>query len=266
MWSRSRFDQDATSLVTALKKQTTGGARDGGRSKVAPSNATRAKKDLGWWLLTDWRLEVDRPAGDIFLSHPSVTSAPATDIFQKADNDEASPPRSSDGEEDDPFDDTIFIDTAQVHVPMMDDGANTITWYFSVVYSETYQVPVLYFHAQHTTSGEPCSRAHVVRNLFPSGDPTTTTIITSDDSWEFVSQEPHPHTGFPSYFLHPCRTSERIQLLRQGDDKDDDDDDDTVHYLWAWMSMMLPAVGFPIPAQFYRTVQASLCGTQPTSV
>ena len=251
MWSRSRFDQDATSLVTALKQKGTGGAKDGGRSKVASLDATRAKKDLGWWL-TDWRLEVDRPAGDIFLSHPSVTSAPTTEIFQKADNDE-----------DDPFDDTIFIDTAQVHVPRIDDGANTITWYFSVVYSETYQVPVLYFHAQHTTSGEPCSRAHVVRNLFPSGDPTTTTIITSDDSWEFISQEPHPHTGFPSYFLHPCRTSERIKLLRQGDENDDDD---TVHYLWAWMCMMLPAVGFPIPAQFYRTVQASLCVTQPPPI
>ena len=253
MLSRSRFEKEATSLVTALK--TVRAAADGGRSTLVSSNELPAD-----FLLVDWTLEVDERGGGLFLRHPSVASAPKQ-TFQEAEND-ASPSPWPDNE-DDPSDDTIFIDTAQFHVPSMNDdepdSATTISFYFSIVYSETYQVPVLYFHAQHPFNGEPCSRTHVMRFLFP-GDTTTTTTSSSSsgDSWEFVSQEPHPHTGFPSYFLHPCRTSERLQLLRQ------QLKDDKVHYLWAWMSMIFPAVGFSIPSQFYQKVQDSLCGSQVT--
>jgi ubiquitin-like-conjugating enzyme ATG10 len=80
----------------------------------------------------------------------------------------------------------------------------------------------------------------------------------SSDSWEFVSQEPHPQTGFPSYFLHPCQTAARMKLLRQ--DQEQNGDDDNPKYLWAWMSMIFPAVGHSIPPTFYQTVHDTLCG------
>jgi Autophagocytosis associated protein, active-site domain len=237
-WSQSHFDQEASKLLETLKQL----------PRVDTSENPRiSSKAVRTFLLVDWRLNKDDSTGVSYLSHPSINiPVLANQVLLEVKS--ARPPSTYD---DDLHDDSVLVDVEQVVIDYIDDGqhaeANTITWTFSIVYSETYRVPVLYFHAEHRVSGEPCSRAQVLRYLSP-GD------MAAEDSWEFVSQEPHPHTGFPSYFLHPCRTAERMTVLTQGEENL------IVNSLWAWMSMIFPAVGHAIPPSFYEKVQSSLCG------
>lgn len=106
-------------------------------------------------------------------------------------------------------------------------------WSFTVVYHETWKVPTLYFTAAHP-DGTPLRRSEVLdvlldnsRNEVHPRDETDaegagcdgvsggdgTEGRDEEELWEFVSQEEHPMTGRPAYFLHPCRTADRMELM-----------------------------------------------------
>jgi hypothetical protein len=140
-------------------------------------------------------------------------------------------------------------------------------WTFSVVYSTTYQSPVLYFYVQEM-NGNPVGR-HLLLKLLRKEHERSAFQSSNDfpiDAWEFVSQEEHPVTGLSSFFLHPCQSAERLRLLttvagetreaHNGLEKNSDADGSTkTNVLWAWMSMILPAVGHSIPSSYFRSVQ-----------
>jgi hypothetical protein len=148
-------------------------------------------------------------------------------------------------------------------------SVDSVQWKFSVVYSDTYRVPVLYFHVQNQ-DGSPCSRTQVVQWLSPNASiegensSKASSSVTTELSWEFVSQEQHPSTGFPSYFLHPCRTSERMKLLQEvvapldSSNDEESSSSSSINFMWAWMSMILPAVNHTIPPKLYGMVQDKL--------
>jgi hypothetical protein len=86
------------------------------------------------------------------------------------------------------------------------------------------------------------------------------------DTSEFVSQEEHPITGLPSFFLHPCQSAQRLHLLTiatkdrikisKGLKEESKLDDFTKNsVLWIWMSMILPAVGYSIPSSYFRLIE-----------
>jgi len=295
MWSRNRFGQEAKALVDVLSKGNhrigvvvVGGEDDGLPTAATPTTAISSKNENrnDDFDLKEWRVVVDGDGdtGVIYLIHPSIIMIPTKQKVEQDDSHTPSATQYDDDRVDDDSsygDDTILVDTAEIHIKNSDHlplptlktttTSTTISWYFSIVYSDTYQVPVLYFHVSDTVTGQPCSRTQVLKYLIPGhtnnndNDNIETNDATSLSSWEFISQEPHPHTGFPSYFLHPCRTAERMKGLtsryrrRKDDDKDDDDDDQYMNYLWAWMSMIFPAVGYSIPSLFYSKILNELC-------
>lgn len=135
---------------------------------------------------------------------------------------------------------------------------------FSIIFSETYAVPVLYFHAQDM-NGSPHCRSKVLQWLAPFsqlGEKHRQGDLDEEASWEFVSQEQHPVTGIPSYFLHPCQTAERMALLTRIDPAFTTKTTTLVAKtekkkpldLWSWMSMILPAVRFAIPSKLFQAV------------
>ena len=122
-------------------------------------------------------------------------------------------------------------------------------WHFSVVYSETWHAPVLYFHVQDMKRGEPCTRSQIVTylsNLYPQNK--------VEDTWDFCSQEEHPITRMPSFFLHPCRTNERLQHLTTPQEHKQD----PAATLLQWMTIMLPSVGLAIGSSDFVKVTARL--------
>lgn len=252
-WSTSRFDEEAAALCRMLSQQQ--------RTTDDPPGVT--KRQVSSFQLTDWHLQEHTNhslGGDatFFLKHPATIASISPSVVTA--NQE-----QSHGEYPDFLDDdsNLFSDTEQVvsreeeelsKLSKGDCHGSCFSWQFSIVYHPTYQVPVLYFHVEDASTGEPASRDDVLRHLSP-GDKS------QEDSWEFVSQELHPCTNQPSYFLHPCRTAERMKVLLCDDEEEEEEEESGSHQrnlLWVWMSMILPAVGYAIPSKVYQSVRKEL--------
>lgn len=119
-------------------------------------------------------------------------------------------------------------------------------WCFSIVYSDVWRVPVIYFTVQ-LMDGAPCSRDEVV-NILRQQSPQNWVA----DSWDFVSCDEHPMAGTPAFFLHPCRTRERFQVLSANGQWT------ASMQLWSWMSLIFPSLGFSIPSRTFQFVQKRL--------
>lgn len=144
-----------------------------------------------------------------------------------------------------------------------ENDKNTTTlqteWTFSIVYSETYRVPVLYFHVHNMKSDGnvvACGRQEVLNIIlhYQQKQQHNPDNCIPEDTWEFISQEDHPVTGLPSFFLHPCQSADRLKsvFLQDGLSKP------SKLYLWTWMSMLLPAVGHPVPSSYFVRIRNRL--------
>jgi ubiquitin-like-conjugating enzyme ATG10 len=226
------------------------------------------------------RWEIRRSTTDdgiSYLYHPPIN---VVFSYTKIVKDEA---RDTEGEEildiADLEDDTILQDvdayrgsnsTADA-IATTDAGKQTTTtttnlqWNFSVVYSDTYQVPVLYFTVQDFVTGNTCGRQKVLDCLLRKKQHEDEQE-EAHDTWEFISQEQHPILNIPSFFLHPCQSSQRLHLLLQAqrqdtcDDSNNDEDKkgSKLTIVWIWMAMILPAVNHPIPPTYFKLIQEKI--------
>jgi len=139
-------------------------------------------------------------------------------------------------------------------------------WTFSIVFHETWRVPTLYF-ACSRSDGTPLARKRVLDILLSHrvdangghdiGTGDGRNEEEEEDLWEFVSQEEHPATGEPSYFLHPCRTAERMEAMALGGGRDF-----VACPLLSWMSMILPAVGCKMPPEVFCRIRETIAGKE----
>ena len=138
-----------------------------------------------------------------------------------------------------------------------------IEWNLSVVYSDTWRVPVLFFRALNM-DGTNLSRNEVLVELgWDEGNSC---------DWEFVSEDEHPVTRAPSYILHPCRTAERLETLFQVDScissaKNDDEGSkptECIHppspgeFLLSWLTLISPAIHMKIGSRQFSDLQRLL--------
>ena len=169
--------------------------------------------------LMDWQVVHTTETSVLSLVHPPVT----TSLDQNKDN-----PTTLD---------SVFLEDEHVavdHDAALPSEHSTMEWHFSVVFSDTWHVPILYFAVQHR-DGSPCTRSVVLDALH-----------REDESYEFISYDEHPLSGIPSLYLHPCRTSERLNMILMGTSTSWTTTP-PYHILLSWLSIVLPAVGFCIP-------------------
>jgi Autophagocytosis associated protein, active-site domain len=278
-WTRQEFEESITALDAVLHEETT---------------ATAAAQDA--CRLLNWQLQRHAAYNRsvLYLSHPSVDRmSPSLEhaaAFEKnARTIDPDAPLISNhhhsNDDDDSEDYTLWLQedgtiqmdpdccsysTSQSHA--LDKTHNNINttmtqWTFSIVYSDTWRVPILYFTVQWYDTGSPCTRTEVLQWLKSGGNPGED---DDDNGWDFVSQEEHPITGLPTFFLHPCQIEARMALLEGGltkeEDGADDDDQGTTFLrhrsngfiLWAYMAMLFPVVGHSIPSTCFQRVKIAL--------
>ena len=175
---------------------------------------------------------------------------------------------------------TTNDDNTQTDKNSISNNVNQSTqWFFSVVYSDTWQVPILYFTVQgwstdDNKNGSPCTRSEVL-DLLLNNYSNENTIYDGFDTWDFISQEEHPITGIPCFFLHPCQTEHRLKVMIEStlasSSSPNYDENTTVtatddgsclltngSILWSWMSMILPSVNCPISSSYFQSIQNQL--------
>ncbi|KAH9853802.1 hypothetical protein C2E23DRAFT_728021 [Lenzites betulinus] len=99
-----------------------------------------------------------------------------------------------------------------------------------VVYSPTFEVPAFYF-TLHESSGSPLILDQIVRSVLfrhdalPSSNGNTFGLLMPDSSLALLSQGDHPTLGTPSWYLHPCHTSEVVgEIIAEGDGEGSEDE------------------------------------------
>ncbi|KAI0921887.1 hypothetical protein AcW1_004257 [Taiwanofungus camphoratus] len=95
---------------------------------------------------------------------------------------------------------------------------DVLTWNQYVAYSASYQVPAFYFTI-HQSNGVPLPLTEILKTpLFrPQSLPETITasfgLSDPESSFALLSQGDHPVLGTPSWYLHPCHTSEAVKEI-----------------------------------------------------
>jgi len=138
-------------------------------------------------------------------------------------------------------------------------------WKFSIVFHDIWQVPVLYFQANFL-DGTKCARSDILRALNINEDQSKEKQFLENgfrEAWDFISEEEHPITGMPSYFLHPCKTLERLNLIVNtlknpvpgGAFSYDRNVASSEDLLIIWMTMILPTVRCKLDTKVIRFLQ-----------
>ena len=215
IWTVDEFDQACELLSDALA-----------RIDSAPESHSvitiRGSADV--WLLQHANVH---GRSRVYLSRQFQTSVPASSA------------KGNSTIADEFHDDSVYEDPDAVQGENM--SVKLWHWHVTVVYSETWQTPTLYFRVEDAYRGEPCSRTEVINYLTRMHYRNNVS-----DTWDFVSQDEHPITGTPCFFLHPCRTNESLNHLAKHDDP--------AVRLLQWMSILLPSIGITITSKEFIEV------------
>lgn len=141
--------------------------------------------------------------------------------------------------EADPFSEekvNVVNDTEEAQVTT----SELIRYEYHVVYSSSYQAPVLYFRACYT-DGRPLA----LKEIWESVDECYQETL-SQGPWSTITQQEHHILGQPFFVLHPCRTSELMTPIMIGATKEQRN----VNYITSWLSMMGPVVGLDLPLSY----------------
>ncbi|KAJ8401933.1 hypothetical protein AAFF_G00375140 [Aldrovandia affinis] len=115
-----------------------------------------------------------------------------------------------------------------------------IRFEYHVLYSCSYQTPVLYFRAS-TLDGRPLSLEDMWDNVHPNYRQRLL-----QGPWDTITQQEHPLIGQPFFFLHPCRTAEFMGPLVQAAHLENR----KLDYMVSWLSMVGPVVGLEVPLDY----------------
>ncbi|XP_042561499.1 ubiquitin-like-conjugating enzyme ATG10 isoform X2 [Clupea harengus] len=128
--------------------------------------------------------------------------------------------------------------------PTAAEGQAAVRYEYHVLYSCSYQIPVLYFRAS-TLEGRSLSLEEVWNNVHPNYQQRLL-----QGPWDTITQQEHPLLGQPFFMLHPCRTEEFMRPAletaraeRKG-----------VNYILTWLSVVGPVVGLDVPLSYALAV------------
>ncbi|CAC5386395.1 ATG10L [Mytilus coruscus] len=109
-----------------------------------------------------------------------------------------------------------------------------VTYEYHVVYSHSYNVPVLYFNVYHQ-NGKLLSLDEVWSDI-----PECYRDRLLEERWSFITQQEHPLLGRPFFMLHPCHTKDLMAQVTSIQD------DSHRNYLLSWLCAVGPVVGLEI--------------------
>ncbi|KAF2070489.1 hypothetical protein CYY_008187 [Polysphondylium violaceum] len=138
----------------------------------------------------------------------------------------------------------------------VDQDTDIHIYEYHVIFSRSYQVPVLYLNVYKKDSTV-LSWSDIWNTL-----PLSKYDSSSHNIVPYFSQVEHPILGIPFYQLHPCETPNLMKQIlsvskEEHDDEDNNNNNDTIenlqqYFLSSWLSIVSPLVGINIPLHFLK--------------
>ncbi|XP_062870368.1 ubiquitin-like-conjugating enzyme ATG10 [Trichomycterus rosablanca] len=135
-------------------------------------------------------------------------------------------------------------EAAEVHT--LCDDQIIMHYEYHVLYSCSYQVPVLYFRAS-TLDGQLLSLEEIWNNIHPNYKQRLLL-----EPYATLTQQEHPFLGQPFFMLHPCRTKEFMRPILEMALAENR----KINYIVTWLSIVGPVVGLDVPCTYNRGVTA----------
>ncbi|NWV89001.1 ATG10 enzyme, partial [Machaerirhynchus nigripectus] len=182
----------------------------------------------GW----EWRTSKDLGDGYLSKTHFQVRNRRIPPDLKERNNGNTEP--------------TLF---AHVEEPLDDSQAaavgsteEVVRYEYHVLYSSSYQVPVLYFRACFL-DGRPLTLDEIWGSVHASYQ-----ARLQEGPWDTITQQEHPILGQPFFVLHPCRTNEFISAVLAGSQKHHRH----TNYIILWLSTVGPVVGLNLPLSYAK--------------
>ncbi|OJT13331.1 hypothetical protein TRAPUB_10097 [Trametes pubescens] len=110
-----------------------------------------------------------------------------------------------------------------------------------VVYSAAFEVPAFYFTLHE--SNQVVRSALFRRSVLPPSDGNTFGLTLPDSNLALLSQGDHPTLGTPSWYFHPCHTSEVVgEILAASEGAQPGDE--LLQWMEVWFMVMSNVVDF----------------------
>ncbi|XP_003786066.1 ubiquitin-like-conjugating enzyme ATG10 [Otolemur garnettii] len=119
-------------------------------------------------------------------------------------------------------------------------ASEVIKYEYHVLYSCSYQVPVLYFRASFL-DGRPLTLKDIWEGVH---EYYKTRLLQGP--WDTITQQEHPILGQPFFILHPCKTNEFMTPILKNSQKINRH----VNYITSWLSIVGPVVGLNLPLSY----------------
>ncbi|XP_042117542.1 ubiquitin-like-conjugating enzyme ATG10 isoform X7 [Peromyscus maniculatus bairdii] len=121
-------------------------------------------------------------------------------------------------------------------------ASEAIKYEYHVLYSCSYQVPVLYFRASFL-DGRPLA----LKDIWEGVHECYKTRLLQGP-WDTITQQEHPVLGQPFFVLHPCKTNEFMTAVLRSSQKINRN----VNYITSWLSIVGPVVGLNLPLSYAK--------------
>ncbi|NXN92570.1 ATG10 enzyme, partial [Rhinopomastus cyanomelas] len=141
---------------------------------------------------------------------------------------------------------TLFAHTEEALDDSQVAGAyateEVIRYEYHVLYSSSYQVPVLYYRACFL-DGRPLTLDEMWKSVHACYQ-----ARLLEGPWDTITQQEHPILGQPFFVLHPCRTHEFMSSILSSSRKSNRHP----NYIILWLSTVGPAVGLNLPLSYAK--------------
>ncbi|NXN10746.1 ATG10 enzyme, partial [Indicator maculatus] len=181
----------------------------------------------GW----EWRISKDLSDGYLSKTHFQVRNRNIPPDLKEKDND---------------VEQTLF---SQVEESLEDSQVagvcateEVIRYEYHVLYSSSYQVPVLYFRAS-CLDGRPLTLDEIWKSVHACYQ-----ARLLEGPWDTITQQEHPLLGQPFFVLHPCRTNEFVSSILTSSQQDNRH----TNYIVLWLSTVGPVVGLNLPLSYAK--------------
>nr|XP_010339024.2 ubiquitin-like-conjugating enzyme ATG10 isoform X1 [Saimiri boliviensis boliviensis]XP_010339028.2 ubiquitin-like-conjugating enzyme ATG10 isoform X1 [Saimiri boliviensis boliviensis]XP_010339036.2 ubiquitin-like-conjugating enzyme ATG10 isoform X1 [Saimiri boliviensis boliviensis]XP_010339042.2 ubiquitin-like-conjugating enzyme ATG10 isoform X1 [Saimiri boliviensis boliviensis]XP_010339047.2 ubiquitin-like-conjugating enzyme ATG10 isoform X1 [Saimiri boliviensis boliviensis] len=180
----------------------------------------------------EWRPSKDCSDGYMCKIHFQIKNEPAV----------SHPGTSTHGQTCLPMEEAFELPSDDCEVIEAPEASQVIKYEYHVLYSCSYQVPVLYFRASFL-DGRPLT----LKDIWEGVHECYKTRLLQGP-WDTITQQEHPILGQPFFVLHPCKTNEFMTPVLKNSRKINK----IVNYITSWLSIVGPVVGLNLPLSYAK--------------
>lgn len=129
----------------------------------------------------------------------------------------------------------VYLEKKDQRMFTKSDGCDIYTCVYNVIFSDSFTCPVLYLNV-HKSNGRLLTYEEIYEFFHLHNDKSDNLVLTQQD---------HPYTNKPFYYLHPCKTNDLMIATRMSSSSER-----AINLTLKWLSFTFAALGIPLSLDY----------------